>query len=85
LSNQAVRKLVGAHENVPDDSSPNTDAEADWIVTRIARGLPRTQRWLLWTLNTTSRLKHASSVHRMSCEGLIHGVQMSQPFAKLSA
>jgi hypothetical protein len=32
---------------------------------RIARGLSHAHRLILWTLNTFSRLKHASSVHRM--------------------
>jgi hypothetical protein len=44
----------------------------------MARGLSHFQKWLLWTLNTISRVKLASPLHRLLCKNdFIRSMSMS--------
>jgi hypothetical protein len=61
----------------PHDTSPNPGDEAGLIATSADSVLSHSQRWLLWTLNTPSRVKHAPSAHRMSCKKGTHPQLMS--------
>jgi hypothetical protein len=52
------------------DRNPNVDVEADLTLTfTYGMNIAVAQRWLLRTWNTSSRVEHASFVHRLSCKG----------------
>jgi hypothetical protein len=55
----------------PSPTTPSQRLNLIW--TRYPRsmivwGLFGTQRWLLWTLNTPPRVKHARPSHRILCK-----------------